>query len=324
MFRYLAILPLMFLSGACGTKTQTDIITSSQWELFHYLPCNTEYLLYADLNEIRKAKYGEDNFISSLPEKPSGAWLRKFEKETGTGVRKGIREVIIANTPEDESIILVNFDRNYDRVKKYFKDNTDFGSTDHADEFIVVKKPDTRVYLPGRSILVVSNNEDYIDSLRQGRSATLKANKNFISIIKNIKEKHTLWMATDKGAFAAGIFDRLAGKDSKLLSPEILSSINNFTISAEFNEGTVIESVLGCSTAGNAYLLASAVQGAIAMNILSQKNYRLGKLLEKMDVNREGNLIRFNLNLTYDELLDIQQLTKLENQGIKSKGKLWQ
>ncbi len=159
--------------------------------------------------------------------------------------------------------------------------------------------------------------------MRYGKGAKLRSNKNFISIVKNIKEKNSIWMATDKGAFAAGIFDRLVGKDSKLLSPEILSSINNFTISAEFGGRTDIESVLGCSSAGNAYLLASAVEGAIAMNILSRKNYRLGKLFDKMDVDREGDLIRFHLTLSDDELNDIQQLTKLEKPGKKSKGKLW-
>ncbi len=323
MYRYLVILPLFFLCAACGTKTKTDSITSSQWELFDYLPFNTEYLLYADLSEIRKAKNGEENFISSLPQKPSGAWLKKFEEETGTGIKKGIKEVVIANTREDEAILVVRFEKNYERVKRYFDKSPDFQNTDAPGVFTIRDKPSVRVYFPGENMMIVSNGNGYTDLLKGVESKTLKTNENFISIINNIKEKNGLWMATDKGAFAAGIFDRLAGKDSKFLSPEILSSIDNFTISAEYNGGTEIESVLGCSSAGNAYLLASAVNGAIAMNVLSQKNYRLGKLFEKMDVNREGKLIRFHLNLSDDELNDIQQLTKLENPGKKSKGKLW-
>ncbi len=323
MVRYLVILPLLFLSASCGTKTETDSITSAQWELFGYLPFKTEYLFYADLNEVRKAKNGGENILSSLPQKPSGAWLRKFEKETGTGIEKGIKEIVIANSRQDEAIILVRFENNYDRVKRYFDKSPDFSSTDKPDVFSIKDKPSVRVYFPGRNIMVVSNKEDYADSLKNTEGTTLKENKNFISIINNIKEKQSLWMATDKGAFAAGIFDRLAGKDSKLLSPEILSSIDNFTISAKFNGGTEIESVLGCSSAGNAYLLSSAVESAIAMNIVSSKNYTLGKLLDKMDVNREGNLIRFRLNVSEGELNDIQQLTKLEKPGKKSKGKLW-
>lgn len=323
MFRYLVILPLLFLPAACGTKTETGRITPGQWELFGYLPFNTEYLFYADLNEVRKAKNGEENLISSLPQKPSGAWLRKFEQETGTGIKKGIKEIVIANTRQDEAILLVRFESNYDRVKNFFDRNPDFSTTDKPDVFKVKDKPAVRVYFPGSNIMVVSNSAVNSDSLNSPGGTTLKANGKFISIIKNIKEKQSLWMATDKGAFAAGIFDRLAGRNSKLLSPEILSSIDNFTVSAEFKSGTEIESVLGCSSAGNAYLLSSAVESAIAMNIVSSKNYRLGKLLDKMDVNREGSLIRFRLNVSDDELNDIQQLTKLEKPGKKSKGKLW-
>ena len=116
-------------------------------------------------------------------------------------------------------------------------------------------------------------------------------------------------MATDKGAFAAGLFDRIAGKDSRLLSPEVLSSISNLTVSASFNDGVQLESALGCNTAGNAYLLTSAVEGAIALNILSKKNYKLGKIFNKMDVDREGNLIRFHISLSENELNDLQKLT---------------
>ena len=150
MFRYLVILPLLFLTAACGTKTKTDSLTSSQRELFDYLPFNTEYLLYADLGVISKTKNGEENFISSLPQKPSGAWLKKFEKETGTGLNQGIKEVIIANTREDKAILIVKFDKNYERVKKYFNRSTEFKSTDKPDVFKADDRPSVRVLFSGK------------------------------------------------------------------------------------------------------------------------------------------------------------------------------
>jgi hypothetical protein len=323
MIRLTAILPLLFLLTSCGTETQTDNITSSQWQLFGYLPENTEYLFYADLNEIMKTKYGEENFISSLPETTAGSWINKFEEATGTGLKKGIKEIIIANTRDDNGIFLVRFENNYEKVKRYFNESPDFQKTANDSIFSLIRKPATRLYFAGDNILIISGREDYINSIVFDKGSRLRANGSFISIIKNIREKNSLWMATDKGAFAAGMFDRIAGKDSKLLSPEILSSINNFSVSAEFNKGAEVESALGCSSAGNAYLLASAVKGAIAMNILSQKNYKLGKIFNKMDVNREGRLIRFHLKLSEKELDDIQQLTKLEKPVNNSKGKLW-
>ncbi len=322
MFRLAIILSLLMLFASCGTKTKTDNITQSQWELFSYLPKNTEYLLYADLDAVRKTKAGEENLATSLPEEPGGGWLRKFENATGTGLKKGISEITIAKTTDDNAIVVVKVEKNYGRVRRYFEDSSEFQKKTDST-YSLKEMPSTIIYFPGNNIVIVSNREDYLESFFGDSSNRLKANSEMVSIIKNIKEKNSIWMATDKGAFAAGIFDRIAGKDSKLLSPEILSSIDNFSVSAEFDDGAQIESAMGCSSAGNAYLIAAAVEGAIAMNILSHKNYRLGKIFDKMDVNREGKLIRFHLNLSGKDIDDIKQLTKLDNQVKNSEGKLW-
>jgi len=322
MFRLAIILSLLMLFASCGTKTKTDNITQSQWELFSYLPKNTEYLLYADLDAVRKTKAGEENLATSLPEEPGGGWLRKFENATGTGLKKGISEITIAKTTDDNAIVVVKVEKNYGKVRRYFEDSPEFQKKNDST-YTIKEMPSTIVYFPGNNIVIVSNRGDYLESFFGDSSNRLKANSEMVSIIKNIKEKNSIWMATDKGAFAAGIFDRIAGKDSKLLSPEILSSIDNFSVSAEFDDGTQIESAMGCSSAGNAYLIAAAVEGAIAMNILSHKNYRLGKIFDKMDVNREGKLIRFHLNLSGKDIDDIKQLTKPDNQVKNSEGKLW-
>jgi hypothetical protein len=322
MFRLTVIFSLLLLFSSCGTKTETDNITPSQWELFSYLPQNTEYLLYANLDAVRKTKAGEENLATSLPEEPGGGWLRKFEQATGAGLKKGIREITIAKTRDDNAIVVVKVEKNYRKVRSYFRDSPEFQKKTDST-YSLKEMPSTIVYFPGNNIVIVSNRENYIESFLSDRKNRLIANSELVSIIENIKEKNSIWMATDKGAFAAGIFDRIAGKDSKLLSPEILSSIDNFSVSAEFNNGAQIESALGCTSAGNAYLIAAAVEGAIAMNILSHKNYKLGKIFDKMDINREGKLIRFHLNLSDKEIDDIKQLTKLDNQVNNSKGKLW-
>lgn len=323
MMRLAVILSLLFICTSCGTKTKTDNITPSQWQLFSYLPEDTEYIFYADIHELMKTRYGEENLMSSLPKDPGRDWINEFEEATGTGLKNGIDEIIIANTRDDNGILIARFGKNYDKVRKYFNESRDFQKSVNDKIYSLSRKPETKVFFAGKNILIVSGKEDYINSIIFNKGNRLKANGNFISIIKNIQEKNSLWMATDKGAFAAGIFDRIAGKDSKLLSPEVLSSIDNFSVSAEFSKGAEVEAALGCSSAGNAYLLAAAVEGAIAMNILSQKNYKLGKIFDKMDVNREGRLIRFHLNLSEKELGDIQQLTKLEKPVNNSKGKLW-
>ncbi len=316
MTRLAFIFSILLLFASCGTKTSTDKITSSQWKLFNYLPYNTEYIFYTNLSELKDSKFGIENFIPVVSKDTSNSWIKKFEEETGVGLRKGIEEILIANTIDNKSVFLVRFNENYNRVKNYFYKNPSFikNEIENRETFSLKENPTTQIYFPEASVLLLTNEKSFLDSIILGKGKRLKENNNFISIIRNIKNKSIAWMATDKGAFAAGLFDRVAGKDSKLLSPEILSSIDNMSVSATFSNGVQIESSLGCSSAGDAYLLASAVQGAIAMNILSEKNVKLGKIFSKMDVKREVNLIRFHIELTKKELNDLKLLTKYTNQ----------
>jgi hypothetical protein len=304
------IILLFLLISACSSKTETESVSSSQWKMFYYLPYNTEYLLYTNFQELRKTKFGSEEFITSISNDTSDNWINKFEKETGVGLKKGISEIIIANTSDDASIILIKFSDN-NQVKNYFDESSEFikDKINGKEIYFLKEKPSTIIYFPEKFTLIVSNKKSQVKSIILNEGKRLKENTSFLSVVKNIKNKNSIWMATDKGAFAAGLFDRIAGKDSRLLSPEVLSSISNLTVSASFNDGVQLESALGCNTAGNAYLLTSAVEGAIALNILSKKNYKLGKIFNKMDVDREGNLIRFHISLSENDLNDLQKLT---------------
>lgn len=316
MTRFAFIFSLLILFASCGTKTATDKITSSQWELFGFLPYNTGYLFYANLDELRNTKFGIENFLPAISKDTSNVWVKKFEEETKVNLKKGINEILIAHTNDDKSIFIVLFADSYNRVKDFFNKSPGFikNEINKKETFSLKENPSAQIYFPEHDILLLTNDSSFQKSLIMNEGKKLSENGHFISIINNIKNKNHIWMATDKGAYAAGIFDRIAGKDSKLLSPEILSSISNFTLSAGFSEGVQIESALGCTSAGNAYLLASAVEGAIAMNILSEKDIKLGKIFGKLDVKREGKLIRFNINLTKKELDDLKLFKKYNNQ----------
>lgn len=316
-------MPLILFFYSCGAPTKTDNITASQRELFSYLPENTEYLFYADLKEIQKSEYIEEYLTALLKESYASGWVIRFEKAVGTEIKNVITEVVLANTRDDEGILLVRFDNGIDRIKKYFNESPDFLEASNKKIYSLKSGPGHSIYFPGGKIVIAIIKGNYLDSLADNCGKRLKSNEQLISVIENIKSKHTIWMATDKGSFASGIFDRIAGKDSKLLSPGILSSIKDFSVSAKIRGGAQIESVLGCSNAGSAYLLAAAVESAAAMNILSQKNYKLGKIFNKMYINREGKLIRFHLNINDKELDEIKYLARLDNRGNNSKGEIW-
>ena len=104
MIRLTFIFPFLLLLVSCGTKTPPYRITSSQWELFSYLPYNTEYLFYSNLNELRNSKIGFENSVPDISKDTSGSWLKKFEEETGVGINSGVAEMIMVGTGDDNHI----------------------------------------------------------------------------------------------------------------------------------------------------------------------------------------------------------------------------
>jgi hypothetical protein len=160
----------------------------------------------------------------------------------------------------------------------------------------------------------MSNGKTLFQYLISNKGKRLKDNGKFISVVKNIKSKKNIWLAEDNGTFAADLFNRLTGRDAKVLLPKILSAVKNISLSADFSEGINLESALGCRSAGDAYLLTSAIEGAKTMKIISRKDEKLGEIFNKMDIKREGEVIRCRVALTEKELNDLKSLTKYTNQ----------
>lgn len=310
------IFPSLLLFASCGTKTTTEQITSSQWKLFNYLPYNTESIIYLNLDNLQKSDYSLDKIVTGVKSDSSNSWLSKFEENTGVGLNNGIAEIIIGTAEDEQNVFLVRFDDKYKKVKDYFNKSPDFikNKTGDKETFILKQNPSSHFYFPENSILLLTKGKSLFESLTMDYGKRLKDNDKFISIIRNIESKNYIWIASDQGTFATEMFKRFAGKDSKVLSPRVLSSINNLSLCADFSNGIQIESVLGCSSAGDAYLLTSAVEGAVAMKIISRKDEQLGKIFDKMNIKREGDLIRFNVALTENELNDLRSLTKYNNQ----------
>ncbi|HSD62564.1 MAG TPA: hypothetical protein VLB50_02165, partial [Ignavibacteriaceae bacterium] len=237
MFRVAIIFPLLFLLASCGTKTTTEKILPSQWEDFGYLPYDTESLIYLNPDNLKKSDYPFEKFAEVVQEDSSNSWISKFEEETGISLNKGVEEIFIAVAENGQNVFLVRFDENYKKVRAYFNKSPVFSKNEIGDKeiFTLKQNPSAQMYFPNKSVLLFSKGKSLFQSLITDKGKRLKDNDKFISIIKNIKSKHNVWMASDKGAVVAELFNQFAGKDSKLLSPEILSSINNFSLSAEFS-----------------------------------------------------------------------------------------
>jgi len=100
----------------------------------------------------------------------------------------------------------------------------------------------------------------------------------------------------------------------------ILKTIDDITLSAQFEKGIEIDLTLGCSDIKNAYLLTAAIKGALAMELwrsdgfpLSGSDFLLDGVLEKMEVERNSKKINLKINLEDDDIKHLKDIVKKNN-----------
>ena len=313
---------LIFISlifYGCVKNVEVDPISSSQWEVFGYFPVETQFVLYMNLNELRKTEFWVSYFEHSLKQNQKNPgemdvhkWLTEFGNETGVGLNGGVSEIFTASTWEGNNIIAVSFDKNFEKIRNYFSDEDNFEETKKGNREIFTSKSKTSAdfYFPNDSLLLIINDDDYVDNLLEDNGKSLKDNKKLIGVIKKIRNKKHYWMATDKGNYAAALFENLLNVNQDLKTRDFINSIEEISLSAEFQDGVNIESLWNCNSSKNAYLLATAIRGALAMDLFKSENNTLGKLLEKMEIERENSQINIQIDIDKSDIEEIKNLAK--------------
>jgi hypothetical protein len=310
---------LLIVFSGCVKNVEIDSITSSQWKVFEYLPEETQFVLYMNLNELRKTEFWDSYFVHSLrqSQKNTGeldvnGWLTEFEKKTGVGLNDGVSEIYVASTWMGNNIITVSFNKNLEKVGNYFRDSNKFDIIQKGEReiFSSRQKISADFYFPNDSLLIIINDADYLNKLLGDNNRSLKENKKLISIIKQIRSKKHYWMATDNGSYAAALLEKLLSVNQDLRIKNIANSIQGISLSADFKEGVNVESIWGCNNSKNAYLLAAAIQSALSMDLFKNENTFLGKLLDKMEIERENSKINFKIEMDKSDIEEIKNMAK--------------
>jgi hypothetical protein len=272
-----------------------------------------------NLNELRKTEFWESYFEHSLKQdrkNPSEidvhSWLKEFENETGVGLRDGVSEIYTASTWSGSNLIAVSFDKNFQKIKNYFRDEDKFEETRKQNKEIFTSKFKTtaKFCFPNDSLLLIVKDDDHLDKLLGHNTKSLKDNKKLMSVIKKIRNKNHYWMATDKGNYAAALLEKLLNVNRDIRASDMINSVEGISLSAEFREGVNIESLWKCNSPKNAYLLAAALRGALAMNLFKSENITLGKLLEKMEIERKNSQINIQIDINKNDIDEIKNLAK--------------
>lgn len=303
---------VMFFITGCGksTKKTTPELNEHQKKVLSYLPENTQFVMYMNLNDLRDTPFWQDYFTSVLQKNPGSSWLDNFENETGAGVNDGLVEFITTGSWSGNEATVLTFDKNLNRIKKYFADKKKFVQIEFEGKKLYKSKENkkTKYIFADDSTLIVFSNESYLSNLT-GKTS-IKNNKSLYPIIKSIENKQQYWIATDDGVYASAILEQLVAVYKKLPGKNLIKNIKSVTLAANFNEGVKIESGWGCVDSKSAYLLSAAIKGALAMDLLSGKDEALNKVLQKMIVDHNQQNINFEINLNKNDLSEIKSFAK--------------
>jgi hypothetical protein len=272
-----------------------------------------------NLDELRTTQFWDEYFKTSLQKNPGSNWLTEFEARTGVGLKKGISGVYTATTRNGNNLSVIQFSGEMQGVMEYFN-NADFftpGIVNGKKFYELRSGLNSKFYFIDDRTLIVMNNASYLLELLAEKRESLKDNPSFVNLVQSIKNKKQYFLITDKGTFAAALFEPLIGSNKELPVKEIISSISSIQLSAEFNGGVEIESVWEFNNSKNAYLLSTAIKSAIAIGIFKQRNVTLGSIVEDMIINRYDKKIKFSLELEKDKLNKIRNSSLNNTLGTK-------
>ena len=315
MKRIFFIFVLLAAASFWGCKKNEVIqpLTKTQKAVFNYLPEESQFVIFINLSELRKTDFWDNYFKPALFNNyPYNKWFNEFEKKTGVGLNNGISQVFISSGGNFNNVAVVIFDKNLKHIKNYFNKSDSFSkvSINKNIVYTLKEKSPLQLYFINDTTILAATKSGYIKSIITANDNPLINNKLLIGIIKNIKNKKQYWMATDRGTYAVNYMKKIIGVDENTPVNNILKSVKSVTLAVQFDKGIDIESNWNCKDSKNAYLLSTAIKGALAMDLLSGSDLLLGKILQKTDIERSNAQINFQLELKGDDIIKLKDFAK--------------
>ncbi len=304
---------ISFLFAGCSERQKTKPISKLQWELFGYLPKSTQLLVFVNLNEVRKTEFWTNNLIFVRNDLKSYQWFNEFEQTTGTGLVSGISHILAANTSDGTKIIGILFDINLNKIHKYFEEHFLSVQIDGKECYEIKSGKSPVFYFVNKSTLFVINNRNVLKRMIQPDFSSLKSNKKFVKVVREIEYKNQFWIVAKKGKDLIPLMKKITGFGEDLSQKSLLKSVGSISASANFSGKIQFRSSWYMNGKKSAYLLETAVRSALAMDLFIKKSYELGKILEKMTVQRNNNEVNFYLNLNKNDINILSELVKKKN-----------
>ncbi|GAB4299970.1 MAG: hypothetical protein Kow0098_26930 [Ignavibacteriaceae bacterium] len=308
MKRFTLIIFLAILTSGCEERVIPDPVTDFQKEMLSYLPADTDFLIYINLDNLRSSKIWDKFFRESVAAYSRQEWLMDFETRTGVGLRTGVSDLFMASGWNQNNSFAIRFTTNFARIAEYFQ--TSFDRAGDPGKRIYKLKDDSpaRFYFPNDSLLLIFKNHEVLDGLISGTAHNLADDPDFIKIVEAVTVKDQYWIATDQSSYASAFFNALfPGEEDK---QKLLTLINNISLSADISDGAIIYSTWDCKTDEHASKFSTLVRSAIALNLIGKREPGLAGILDKIDISRYGKEVFISISLTENDISRLRDVFK--------------
>lgn len=315
-FILIIVISLIYASG-CASEEKHFPISQSHSDIFNYLPQETQFVNYINLKTLKETGVWNDVVKPSIENNEESSWLSDFESETGVGLKNGIDEIFIASTWSGNNVIAVIFNEQNKKINNYFMNKEAFVSEEINGKLVHRRKeiPLSYFVFINDSILLVINDSDYLQKVTYEsqfvkNKTGLNINTDFISAIEKIEYREHYWMVTNNTTYITGLLGDLSLKSE---FREILNSVKDVSLSAKLLSSAEIILLWTCKNSKSAFLLQSALEGAVSFELLSKKNAALNKVLNKMKINRISNNVNVKIKLDSIEIRELKNLSEIND-----------
>lgn len=298
----------MILAG-CKSDDNVEPISQEQASLIKNLPYSTQFLLYVNSAELNNKGYNESNIVNTNSFTKITSIFKKFEYGTGLTLEGSLKELYVANSWEEKDCILIVLDKNQEKIFDFLKNQNAFESIKVDNKYIYKEKNDSinRYYhIFNKDVLMIADDSSFIANRINNKNKSLSSNNNFMDIINGVKYKKHYWTASNQGKFLSLLMQQFLSTRKAGYVRDFAKNIDNVSVSALFGNEIALNSSMGCKDAKTSFLLTNAVRSAISMDLFAQNNPELGNIFEKIDVQRNGKKVNFDLELNQSELKEIK------------------
>ncbi len=314
---WLLFLLIILSFFGCKRNEEYKPISKNQWEIFAFIPKDSKTVTYLNYENVRSSEFWNGFFKNYFNQSEAKVWLRYFKRKTGLKLESSINELITSSTLDSKKFLALSLKGDLKKLRKLFNDKSKFSSKMLAGRKVFqFRKSNSELYffINDSTLAMFSERKELIDVLGN-KNESLRSNKDFVNLIKKIKQKNHYWTAVNDKRTTAAVIDKIIGNTNDWPGSEVIKSIKQFTLSANLDNNINIQSELICESKKNAYLLTAGISSALAMGIISSKNNLLGKLTKNLSVSSNNNAVELQMQLSKNEIKELNNVVSNNNQN---------